>query len=110
MHGLPNPATDSSMDVIEPTQFLKLIAALVFVVALMGGLSIVIRKLGLAENVGIKQGQKRLKIKESLALDARRRAVLIQCDDEEHLVLLGPNSDTIIRTGIKPPKQDDSIT
>ncbi len=98
------------MDVIEPTQILKLIAALVFVIALMGGLSLIIRKLGLADNMPTKIGQKRLNIIESQALDARRRLVLVQCDDQQHLVLLGPNGDTIVQTGIKQPEDNDSKT
>lgn len=96
------------MDLIDAEQIFRLIAALVFVVALMGGLSIVIRKLGLADNIAVKTGEKRLKILESQALDARRRLVLVQCDDEQHLVLLGPNGDTIVRTGLNAPDNYDS--
>ncbi len=87
------------MDVISPDlpQFLRLILALGFVLALMGGLSFLIKKLGLAPQNSIKTGDtRRLKIVESLPLDVRRRLVIIKCDDQEHLVILGANSETVI--------------
>lgn len=80
----------------------RMLAALVFVLALMGGLAFVLRKLGLSGPAVNIQGKRRLRIIESLPLDARRRLVLLQCDDEQHLVVLGPSGETVIKTGIKP--------
>jgi len=39
-------------------------------------------------------------------LDARRRAVLIQRDDKQHLVILGHSSETVVETNIKPVKDE----
>lgn len=87
----------------------RLLLALAFVVGLMGGLALLMKKLGLAENAHIqnKNGKKRLKIVETLALDSRRRVAIIQRDDKQHLVLLGLNGDTVIETNIDSPEQTD---
>lgn len=89
------------MEIITASQIIQLILTLAFVVALMGGLAFLIKRLGLAGATPVYKGQKRLKIIESQTLDARRRLVLIRCDDKEHLVLLGINGDTIIKTDIE---------
>ena len=91
-------------------QILRLIAAMVFVLALMGGLALLLKKLGLSGNPDIPQKKRRLKLIEALPLDSRRRAVLIQRDDKQHLVILGPNSETVVETDIKPPKDDKKNT
>lgn len=95
------------MDIIDPYQILKLIFALFFVIALMGGLSVLLKKLGLAENTGTSGKIKRLKIIESLPLDTRRRAVIIQCDNTQHLVILGPNSESVVKTDIAIAERSD---
>lgn len=92
------------MEPIGLMDILKLLASLIFVVALMGGLAMLIRKLGLAENARVSGTVKRLKIVESLPLDPRRRAVLLRCDDKDHLVIIGPNGETVVKTDLKPVK------
>lgn len=89
------------MDIITLPDFLKMIAALAFVVALMGGLAILIKRLGLAQGLPSSAAQKRLKVIESIPLDPRRRAVLLRCDDKDHLVILGPNGETLIKADIQ---------
>lgn len=92
------------MDNLADTpSYLKLLASLTLVLGLMGGLAFVLKKLGLAGQViNAAGGQKRLKVVEALPLDARRRLVLLQRDDAQHLVILGPEGETVIETGIKP--------
>jgi flagellar protein FliO/FliZ len=51
----------------------------------------------------LKQSGKRLHVIESLPLDARRRLVIIKCDETEHLLLLGPGQDRIIETNLSKP-------
>lgn len=80
----------------------RLLLALTFVVGLMGGLALFLKKLGIAEHSAPTPKKRRLKIIESLPLDSRRRVAIIQRDDTQHLVLLGVNSDTVIETNIKP--------
>ena len=53
-------------------------------------------------------GKRRLKVVEALPLDARRRLVLLQRDNKQHLVILGPNGETVIETDIKPKPDDKS--
>lgn len=85
----------------ELPQIIKLLAALSFVVALMGGLALVLKKLGLAGPLPAPGGKKRLSLIEALPLDGRRRLLLLQRDDVQHLVILGPGGETVIETHIK---------
>ena len=96
------------MEPIALTQIVKLCAALVFVLALMGGLALAVRKFGHGHPLTAPH-KRRLKIIESLPLDARRKAVLLRRDDREHLVILGTNSETVIETGIESRQDADVI-
>ena len=65
----------------------------------------------LARRYGLMQGQMpglakgRLKLVEQMWLDAgRTRAILIQCDDQEHLVLLSPTGASTISTKTIDPE------
>lgn len=88
-------------------EYLKVIAALAFVLALMGGLAIVLKRLGLSGSLPVEGKRKRLKMIEALPVDARRKLVLVQRDDVQHMILIGGNTDIVIETGIKPPDNDD---
>lgn len=91
------------MDVISPElpQIVRLLIALGIVIAMMGGLAWVVRKLGLATPVSIKSDDKRrLEIVESLPMDARRRLVIIRCDGREHLVILSATGETVVERDI----------
>ena len=96
------------MDILPPDlpQFVKLALSLAIVVSLMGGLAFILKKLGLATEAHMKSGtDNRLKIVESIPMDARRRAVILRRDDQDHVVILGPNGETIVETNI--PAVDD---
>lgn len=86
----------------ELPSLLKMVAALMLVLGLMGGLALLMKQLGLSGRIGAVGGKARLKIVESIPLDNRRRLVLIQRDDEQHLVIFGPNGETVIETNIAP--------
>lgn len=90
-------------------QYLRLFAALIFVLGLMGGLALIMKKLGLSHGASANPAKKRLKLIEALPLDARRRLVLIQRDEQQHLVILGPNSETLVETGIKALDNADDV-
>lgn len=92
------------MDVID---YLKFFFALIFVLALMGGLAYILKRLGLSQDglSTLNKKDKRLKVVEALPLDAKRKAVLIQRDDQEHLVLLSASGETVVETNIKAPKE-----
>ena len=75
--------------------YLQFALALIFVVALIGGLALVARRFGLG-GIAPTGKQRRLGIVEVLALDNRRRLVLVRRDGAEHLLLLGPAGDTVV--------------
>lgn len=89
------------MEIISLQQLLQLVLALALVVALMGGLAYLLKRLGLGTvSPTVPKAKKRLKIVESQPLDARRRLVILQCDDKQHLVILGQNGETVIQRDI----------
>lgn len=90
---------------MEYQDYLKFIAALVFVLALMGGLAYILKRLGIGQGGIISPDKRRLKVIEVLSLDARRKAMLIQRDDTQHLVLLSPSGESVVETNIKAPKE-----
>lgn len=89
---------------VDTGQIVQLIGALAFVLALMGGLSLLIKKLGLAGGTNPFDKKRRLAISETLSLDNKRKAMILRCDDEEHLVILGVNSENFIKTLDKKAK------
>jgi flagellar protein FliO/FliZ len=45
---------------------------------------------------GASRENKRLEIVESLTIDVRRRLVIVRCDGNEHLLLLGATQDVVV--------------
>ena len=86
----------------DMTEFLRMLAALLFVLGLMGGLAFLLKKFGLSGHIAPRGKAPRLKIIEALPLDGRRRLMLVQRDDVQHLVIVGPTTETVIETDIKP--------
>ena len=86
---------------MEWADYLRFVVALVFVLAAIGGLAWVVRRLGLAGSAAGPRGKRRrLGVTEVLPIDAKQRLVLVSRDDVEHLLLLGPGGATTIETGI----------
>ncbi len=84
--------------------YFRFLLALVFVVALIGLVAWLARRYGVGGTLPrASGGRRRLRIVETAAVDAKRRLVLLRRDDVEHLVLLGPGSETVIETRIAPP-------
>lgn len=96
------------MDLINLNDVVRFGAALVFVLALMGGLALLMRRFGHGHPLTDPR-KRRLKIVEILTLAPRHRAMLIRRDDREHLIILGPNGETLVEHGIESP-QDEPIT
>lgn len=91
---------------METSEILRFLMALIFVVSLMGGLWIILKKLGINGGLTLQQGKKRrLKIVEILPIDIKHKAVLLRRDDKDHLVILGTNGETVIEQSI--PVQDE---
>ncbi len=91
---------------MDYTDYLKFFFALVLVLSLMGGLAFILKRLGYGQGSVMSGHNRRLKIIETLPVGAKHKAVLIERDDTQHLILLGANSDTVIETNIKPPKMN----
>lgn len=90
------------MELISGHDFIRLISALALVLALMGGLTLVLRRINASTGLQMPGNKRRLKIVEIMNIDQRRRLVLISRDDVEHLVILGPTGETVVETGIAP--------
>ncbi|MFN6264985.1 MAG: hypothetical protein ACK45D_01920 [Alphaproteobacteria bacterium] len=76
--------------------------ALLFVLGLILLLARLLRATGLAPQTA---GQ-RLKVQEVLALDARRRVIILRCDGREVLLLTGGPQDLCL--GWLPPRNEES--
>ncbi|NBC32883.1 MAG: hypothetical protein GVY13_09440 [Alphaproteobacteria bacterium] len=82
---------------MEFENYLRFVFALLFVLALIALAAWAARRFGLAGAMPVVRGrQKRLAVVESLALDAKRRLVLVRRDGVEHLLLLGAQSDVVV--------------
>ena len=91
---------------MESYDYLKFFIALIFVISLMGGLSLILKRF-VPGNTPFKPSDKRrLKIIEALTLDQKRRAMIIRRDDKEHLIILGHNSETIVETNIDAKQEN----
>lgn len=91
---------------MEISDYLKFFFALLFVLCLMGGLTLILKKIGYGQLGMVKNNKRRLKILEALPIDPKHKAVLIQRDDQEHLVILSHSGDTVIETNIKNVPHD----
>ena len=81
---------------IEFSAYLRYVAALIFVLGLIWGVGILLRR-GMGHRLGLKRaGEASLKIAEILPIDARRKLVLIRHRDREHLLLLGHEHSLVV--------------
>ncbi|MEC9347263.1 MAG: flagellar biosynthetic protein FliO [Pseudomonadota bacterium] len=87
---------------MDSIDYLRYLAALVMVLGLVAGGAWAARRFGLAPRMGI-AGAGRIGVVAVQSLDARRRLVLVRRDDREHLLLVGPNSELLIESGIVRP-------
>jgi flagellar protein FliO/FliZ len=87
---------------MEWVEYSRFILALLFVIALIGLAAWFARKLGLmpSPNAKLKPGQ-RLQIMEMINVDAKRKLMLVRHDQNEHLILIGGESDVVISSGSK---------
>ncbi len=86
------------MDLVSGLRF---VLALVVVLGLIAALAWILRRYG-AGRVTLGAGKGRLGVVEASHIDAKRRLVLVRRDGVEHLLLLGPTSETVVETGIEP--------
>ena len=81
--------------------------ALLAVLGMIGGLALLAKRFGLAQTL---QGRadRRLRLVETLALDAKRRAAILSCDGREHLVILDAAGVTLIERNFGPDRNADN--
>lgn len=95
---------------MDYTNYLQSILVLALVISLILGLSWIARRTGFGIAGGRPSGRRRrrLMLVESLALDGKRRLMLIRRDDREHLILVGGGTDQLIEKDIVPadPAED----
>lgn len=90
--------------------YLKFLLALVFVLALIGLMAALARRMGFGFPAAALKGRggRRLGVVEVTPVDARRRLVLVRRDDTEHLILLGQTNELVIEAGIPAPAGKDA--
>lgn len=82
--------------------YLQFLLALVFVLALFGALVLLARRYGIGHRMATRpNATRRLGLVEVMALDSKRRLVLLRRDDTEHLLVLGPEGQTVVESGIR---------
>lgn len=91
------------MDFLEIGRFAGGLALVLGLIALC---AVAARRFGFVPAARARGQQARLGIVESAALDPKRRLVLVRRDGREHLLLLAPNRELVIETGIDPVSPD----
>jgi flagellar protein FliO/FliZ len=90
---------------MEPTDYIRFAAALIFVLALLGAAAFALRASGLMPSAAVprfrRNTQRRLAVVETLYLDPKRRLVLISRDGVEHLIVLGAAGETVVESGVE---------
>lgn len=99
---------------MEPTVYLRTIVVLLLVIALLvavlWGLRYLMRHSSRWARLGLgatRSRRDRLAIVESLVVDGRSRLVLVQRDETEHLLLLGPEGGLVVESAIKSAAKSD---
>ena len=81
----------------DPTQYLRFVAALIFLLGLIGAAAFALRAFGfIPQGVQRRPTQRRLGIVESLMLDARRRLIIVRRDNKEYLLLVSATGETLL--------------
>ena len=104
--------TDSreALTFMDQLDIIRYFAALIIVLGLLGGFAVIARRAGWTGSLpGLDRFiqspvERRLAISESLILDPRRRVVIVRSDDHEHVLLLGPERETLLET--RPAKPE----
>ena len=91
--------------------YLRFLAALILVIALIALVAWVARRFGFAGRLSQVGGRssRRLGVVEFMALDPKTRMVLVQRDQTQHLLLLGVNGPVVVERGIDAPPGPEAI-
>ncbi len=91
---------------VDAADYLRFVASLVLVLGLVLAGVWALRKFGVGGMVSRAAGRRRLAVVEAVAVDGRRRLVLVRRDDREHLLLVGGVTDVVVECGIRPQAPD----
>jgi flagellar protein FliO/FliZ len=94
---------------MTPVDIARIVFALIAVLGMIGLAALAAKKAGLVNRAGLVGARKRLQIVEALPLDQRRRAVILNCDGREHLVILNANSVTVVERDIPAPTSANDV-
>ncbi len=92
---------------MEVSEILRFASALIFVVGLIVACAWAAKRFGLVPTGRQSSLNRRLAVTETLAIDPKRKLVIVRHDDREHLLLLG-EQDTILEAGL--PAKDEPAT
>ncbi len=81
--------------------------SLLAVLGLIGALAYTARRFGMVSLIKQNKGRARLQMVDSIGLDAKRKLVIMRCDDREHLVIFGPQGETLIESNIPQLAQNE---
>ncbi len=90
--------------------YMKFVLALVFVLALIGMLTVIARKFGFGIQPTPRGTARRLGIVEALNIDGKRRLVLIRRDDTEHLLVLGTSTELLVESAIAAAPRENKTS
>ena len=88
---------------MDEFSYLRFVASLLLVLGLIVACLWAIRRFGLSGSILGAGQRRRLRIIETLPVDAKNRLVLVRLDDREHLLLIGASSSAIVERDIVPP-------
>src|SRR5512145_2065586 len=91
---------------MDTTVYLRFVAALVLVLGLMLVVLWALRRFSIGGMVARPGTRRRLSMVEAMAVDSRRRLVLVRRDGVEHLLLIGGPQDVVVETAITAPAAD----
>ena len=89
--------------------YFQFVLALAFVLALILAAAWAFRRFGRGTVRAPRRGvpyRRRLGVVEVIALDTRRKLVLVRRDDREHLLIIGAQGETVVETGIMEPAEN----
>lgn len=85
---------------MDMANYIRTVAALVLVLGMIVGVLWLLRRFGVPGMVPRLPANRRLAVIETIAVDSRRRLVLVRRDNREHLLLLGTTGDVLVETNI----------
>lgn len=82
----------------DGTALLQALLALIFVLCLIGLTAVGARRFLPLLDRKLSLPNRRLQVVESIPLDPQHRAILLRCDDKEHLLVIGTGDTTVIES------------